>query len=138
MSEATAPIAPLDAREVEVWDLETDVAVVGLGIAGTCAAIAAFEAGARVLAFERAGAPGGTSALKINQEDVTWDKLQGRLEEIYKTRAEKIMFVKGDPEVKYQDVIFAMDAARGGGVKVIGMTPKDNGGGGAPAAKKRK
>ena len=63
MSEATAPIAPLDAREVEVWDLETDVAVVGLGIAGTCAAIAASEAGARVLAFERAGAPGGTSAL---------------------------------------------------------------------------
>ena len=49
------------------------------------------------------------------------------------------MFVKGDPQVTYQDVIFAMDAARGGGVKVIGMTPKDNGGGGAAApAKKRK
>src|SRR5512135_2858384 len=31
----------------------------------------------------------GQPALKINQEDVAWDKLQGRLQEIYKTRAEK-------------------------------------------------
>ena len=63
MSAATAPIAPLAAAEIDVWDLETDVAIVGLGIAGTCAAISAFEAGARVIAFERAGGAGGTSAL---------------------------------------------------------------------------
>jgi len=36
-----------------------------------------------------------------------------------------IIFVKGDPAVKYSDVISAMDAARGSGVKVIAMTPKD-------------
>ena len=35
------------------------------------------------------------------------------------------MFVKGDPKVKYQQVIFAMDQARGAGVKVIGVTPKE-------------
>jgi len=63
VSEHTGPIAPLDASRVDVWDLETDVAVVGLGIAGTCAAISASEAGAHVMAFERAGGPGGTSAL---------------------------------------------------------------------------
>ena len=80
-----------------------------------------------------------SGTLKINQEDTDWTKLEERLIDIFKTRAEKVVFVKGDPEVKYQDVIFAMDAARGGGVKVIGMTPKDNGGGGAAApAKKRK
>ena len=33
--------------------------------------------------------------LKINQDDVTMDKLQGRLEDIFKTRAEKVAFVKG-------------------------------------------
>ena len=39
--DAVLPIAPLDASAVTQWDIETDVAVVGLGIAGTCAAISA-------------------------------------------------------------------------------------------------
>ena len=39
---------------------------------------------------------GQDPGLKINQEDATWDNLQGRLADIYKTRAEKVMFVKGD------------------------------------------
>jgi biopolymer transport protein ExbD len=42
----------------------------------------------------------------------------------FDTRPEKIMFVKGDPNAKYQQVIQAMDVARGAGVKVIGVTPK--------------
>ncbi len=41
---------------------EADVVVVGLGIAGCCAAIEAADAGAEVLALERAGGGGGTSA----------------------------------------------------------------------------
>ena len=40
--------------------------------------------------------------------------LAQRLKEIYDPRPDKIIFVKGDPTVKYQDVIFAMDMARGG------------------------
>jgi len=51
--------------------------------------------------------------------------LASRLKEIYDGRPEKIIFVKGDPKVKYSDVIFAMDVARGAGVKVIGVSPKD-------------
>jgi len=70
--------------------------------------------------------PGPTFA--INKAPVTKEGLGARITEIYKDRPEKIMFLKGDPEVTYQDVIFAMDQARGGGVKVIGATPK-------PAAK---
>jgi len=42
----------------------------------------------------------------------------------FDNRPEKIMFVKGDPNAKYQQVIQAMDVARGAGVKVIGVTPK--------------
>ncbi len=61
----------------------------------------------------------------INKEVVTKDRLPARLHEIYDARPEKIIFVKGDPKVKYQDVIFAMDVARGAGVKVIGVPPKD-------------
>ena len=36
-----------------------------------------------------------------------------------------IIFIKGDPKAKYNDVIEAMDIARGAGVKVIGVPPKD-------------
>lgn len=62
----------------------------------------------------------------INQK-IKLDKaaLGPRLKEIYDPRPEKIIFVKGDPAVKYQDVIEAMDIARGAGVKVIGVPPKD-------------
>jgi succinate dehydrogenase/fumarate reductase flavoprotein subunit len=45
------------------WDAEADVLVVGVGAAGACAAIEAAGAGARVLALERAGGAGGTTAV---------------------------------------------------------------------------
>jgi biopolymer transport protein ExbD len=61
----------------------------------------------------------------INKEAVTKARLAARLKEIYDPRPEKIIFIKGDPKVKYQDVIYAMDLARGAGVKVIGVPPKD-------------
>ena len=51
--------------------------------------------------------------LKINQEDVTWENLQSRLTDIFKTRAERVMFVKGDPEVEFQNVAQVIDIARG-------------------------
>ncbi len=63
MSDQTEPIEPLAASSVDVWDVETDVVVVGAGCAGVCAAISAAEAGAQVLVLERAGALGGTSAM---------------------------------------------------------------------------
>ncbi len=61
---------------------------------------------------------------KINTVPVTKDGLAARLKEIYDPRPDKIIFIKGDPKVKYQDVIFAMDVSRGAGVKVIGVPPK--------------
>jgi biopolymer transport protein TolR len=79
--------------------------------------------------------PGGQysiNTLKVNRE-----QLGPKLKEIYDPRPEKIIFVKGDPKVKYADVIEAMDAARGAGVKVIGVPPKDitDNKGAAPATK---
>ena len=50
-------------RDVAAWDLETDVAIVGFGAAGVCAAIEARAAGAAVHVFEVAGAHGGCAAL---------------------------------------------------------------------------
>ena len=68
--------------------------------------------------------PGGQYA--INTREVTGkDNLARELHSIYDARPEKIIFVKGDPKVKYGDVIDAMDISRGAGVKVIGVPPKD-------------
>jgi biopolymer transport protein ExbD len=62
----------------------------------------------------------------INTREVSGkDNLGRELKGIYDPRPEKIIFVKGDPKVKYADVIDAMDIARGAGVKVIGVPPKD-------------
>jgi biopolymer transport protein TolR len=58
------------------------------------------------------------------------ENLKRELKSIYDPRPEKIIFVKGDPTIKYSDAIRAMDIARGAGVKVIGVPPKDPG---APA-----
>jgi biopolymer transport protein TolR len=67
--------------------------------------------------------PGGT--FSVNKEVIPKERLLARLKEIYDPRPEKIIFVKGDPKVKYEDVIWAMDISRGAGVKVIGAVPKE-------------
>jgi biopolymer transport protein ExbD len=65
------------------------------------------------------------NVFKVNSQPIPRAELQKRLKEIYDPRPDKIIFIKGDPTVKYSDVIFAMDVARGAGVKVIGATPKE-------------
>ncbi len=62
---------------------------------------------------------------KLNQEDVQKDLLAGRLTQIFATRAERVVFVKGDPDLDFQTVAFAIDVAKGVGIDKIGlMTPK--------------
>ena len=69
--------------------------------------------------------PGQTPGLKINQDDTTWDGLQGRLTDIFKTRAEKVMFVKGDDDLNFAYVAEVIDIAKSANVDHIGlMTPK--------------
>jgi len=63
--------------------------------------------------------------LKINQEEITWDKLEDRLIDIFKTRADKVVFVKGDPDLEFQTVAMAIDDAHSAGIDKVGlMTPK--------------
>ena len=60
----------------------------------------------------------------INKTVVAKENLPGEFKRIYDPRPDKILFVKGDPAVKFQEIIWSMDVARGGGVKVIGIPPK--------------
>ena len=63
----------------------------------------------------------------INKSVVAKEGLYARIKDIYAQRPEKIMFIKGDPAARFQDVIFGMDVARGGGVKVLGAVPRGPG-----------
>ena len=63
--------------------------------------------------------------MKINTEDTDEQKLGTRLEEIFKTRAERVVFVKGDPDLEFQYIARAVDIAKGAGIDKVGlMTPK--------------
>jgi biopolymer transport protein TolR len=64
---------------------------------------------------------GDRPALKINQDDATWDNLEGRLNDIFKTRAEKVMFVKADPDLTFNDVAQVIDIAHAAGVDKVGL-----------------
>ena len=61
----------------------------------------------------------------INKKAVDKANLLTELKSIYEGRPDKIIFIKGDPTIKYQEIIWAMDQARGAGVLVIGAAPKD-------------
>ena len=65
--------------------------------------------------------PGDRPALKINQDDVTWENLEGRLNDIFKTRAEKVMFVKADTDLPFNDVAQVIDIAHAAGVDKVGL-----------------
>lgn len=60
-------------------------------------------------------------ALKINDENVDWNTLHDRLFEIFKQRAERVAFVKGDDDVDFQFVADAISIARSSGVDRIGL-----------------
>jgi biopolymer transport protein ExbD len=69
---------------------------------------------------------GKTPTLKINQEQVGWNDLQSRLQDIYKLKTQKVAFVKGDPEVEFQFVADVVDMTHSAGVDRVGlMSSKD-------------
>ena len=63
MSEKSKPTQPRRYQDITKWHQELDVAVIGFGGAGACAAIEASDAGAEVTIFELASASGGSTAM---------------------------------------------------------------------------
>ncbi|CAH0991124.1 Fumarate reductase flavoprotein subunit [Sinobacterium norvegicum] len=62
-AEKTVPTKAKKVSEIQQWDIETDVAIVGFGGAGSSAAIEAADAGVTVHIFEASSAAGGSTAL---------------------------------------------------------------------------
>ena len=59
--------------------------------------------------------------VRINREEVRWDDLQLRLDQIYLKRAQKVAFVRGDADVDFQYVADVIDLAHHAGVQRIGL-----------------
>jgi biopolymer transport protein TolR len=60
-------------------------------------------------------------SMMINQDMIDDAHLQSRLEEIFKTRAERVVFVKGDPSLDFMWVAKAIDVAHGAGIDKVGL-----------------
>ena len=59
--------------------------------------------------------------LKINEDPADWDTLGPRLNDIFKLRAEKVAFVKGDDNVVFAQVALAIDVMRNSGEDKVGL-----------------
>lgn len=59
--------------------------------------------------------------IAVNQEPVDKRVLGQRLEEIFKTRAERVLFVKGDSSLNFIEVAEVIDIAKGAGIDKIGL-----------------
>ena len=81
------------------------------------------------------GLKGELPILKLNQQEQRWEELGSRLQEIFKTRAERIAFVRGDNEVEFQYVADVIDIARNAGAQRVGLlTAQQEGVASAPAS----
>ena len=68
---------------------------------------------------------GGDPGYKINEDDVSKADLLTKLTTIFATRAERVMFVKGDDKLNFGDIAEVIDIGHGAGVDHIGLiTPK--------------
>jgi len=59
--------------------------------------------------------------MMLNAEPITESNLGSRLEAVFATRAERVVFVKGDPDLEFQAVARAIDIAKGAGIDKVGL-----------------
>ncbi len=63
--------------------------------------------------------------LRINQEPVAWDSLSARLEEVFKQRASRIAFIRGDGPVEFGVVAKVIDVMHTSGIASVGLLTPD-------------
>jgi biopolymer transport protein TolR len=59
--------------------------------------------------------------IMINQDESNWSSLGPRLFDIFKQRADKVAFVKGDDNVEFDQIARAIDIMRGSGIDHVGL-----------------
>jgi biopolymer transport protein TolR len=64
---------------------------------------------------------GRNGVIKINQNEVQASHLIEKLQDIFKTRSDRTIFVQGDDELLFSDMAGLIDAAKGAGVERLGL-----------------
>lgn len=64
-------------------------------------------------------------SIMINRDPVRLDVLEERLRNIFKTRAERVMFVRGAPTLDFREVAQVIDIGKGAGVDRIGLLTEE-------------
>ena len=69
--------------------------------------------------------------VRINQQPVAWERLEAQLTDIYKTRAQRLLFIRGEDDLDFAEVIRVIDAAKATNLDInVGLfTAKSAGGG---------
>lgn len=68
----------------------------------------------------------GETSLRLNHEPVSWNELQAKVTDIYKTRAEKVLFIAGDKRLEFESVARAIDLAKLGDPDLrVGLMPAE-------------
>jgi biopolymer transport protein ExbD/biopolymer transport protein TolR len=79
----------------------------------------------RTIVVQVLGSKGGAVSYKINEDAFAKASLEPKLAEIFATRQEKVMFVKGDPDLYYGNIAEVIDFGHQAGVDNIGIiTPR--------------
>lgn len=60
-------------------------------------------------------------SMMLNTEPINEDSLGLRLLEVFKSRAERVCFVKADPDLEFQSVAKAIDIAKGAQMDKVGL-----------------
>ena len=64
-------------------------------------------------------------SILINRDPVQLDVLEEHLRNIFKTRAERVMFVRGDANLEFREVAQVIDIGKGAGVDRIGLLTEE-------------
>ena len=60
-------------------------------------------------------------SIEINSQPVTLDHLKERLQTIFATRANKVIFVRGHQDLQFLEIARVIDIAKGAGVFKVGL-----------------
>jgi len=63
--------------------------------------------------------------LRINQEPVSWDRLGARIDEVFKPRATRVAFIRGDGPVEFGVVAKVIDVMHAFGIASVGLLTPD-------------
>jgi biopolymer transport protein ExbD len=59
--------------------------------------------------------------MSVNKQDVEAKDLPERLRTIFEERKNKTMFIVGDGALRYSDIVYVIDSAKGAGVEKVGI-----------------